>query len=59
MNEAREKLIDAVIEQMKNGMEMGDYEAIVELLNAVPEANLKGYLPELSGEDESTEGEEA
>ena len=46
MTEDRVKLIDAVIEQLKNDIEMGDYEAIVELLNALPTANLKGYLPE-------------
>ena len=46
MTEDREKLIDSVIEQLKNDIEMGDYEAIVELLNALPTANLKGYLPE-------------
>ena len=46
MTEDREKLIDSVIEQLKNDIEMGDYEAIVELLNALPAANLKGYLPE-------------
>jgi hypothetical protein len=46
MTEDREKLITAVIEQMKNDIEWGDYTAIAELLNTVPDANLKGYLSE-------------
>ena len=45
MNENRANLIDAVIEQIKNDMEVADYAAIVELLNALPEKNLREYLP--------------
>ena len=50
MNEKQEQLLDAVFEQIKKDLESGDCTALFELLNAVPEKNLKGYLPELSGE---------
>ena len=44
--EDREKLIVAVIKQMKEDLEWGDYTAIAELLSTVSDTNLKGYLPE-------------
>jgi hypothetical protein len=38
-------LIDEVINQIKNDFEIGDYTAIVELLNSAPRQNLMAYLP--------------
>ena len=40
------ELIDAVIEQIKDGVNNGDVTAIEELLRFVPEINLIGFLPE-------------
>jgi hypothetical protein len=59
MNEAREKLIDAVIQQIMLDFCNGDYRDIATLLSPLSDRQLKDYVPELSGEDESTEGEEA
>jgi len=59
MNEAREKLIDAAIQQILLDAADGDYHPIAELLRPVSDRQLKNYVPELSGEDESTEGETA
>lgn len=42
----KEHLIDAAIAQIKKDLEMGDTTAIAELLQAVPEENLKAFLPE-------------
>ena len=44
--DAKQKLIDAVIEQIKEDVASGDLTAVDELLTFVPEKNLKGYLPE-------------
>lgn len=41
-----ENLIDLVLEQISKDIESGDLTAIEELLKAVPEENLKGYLSE-------------
>ena len=41
-----QELIDAVIERMKQDIQVGDWTAIDELLTFVPERNLIGYLPE-------------
>ena len=42
----KEKLIDAVITDLKNGFEMGDYTVLGELLEMLPEENLIKSLPE-------------
>lgn len=42
----KEKLVDAVIEDLKNGFEMGDYTVLGELLEMLPEENLIHSLPE-------------
>ena len=42
----REELIDAVIEQIQQDVKNADYTAIEELLNFVPETNLKSFLSE-------------
>jgi len=52
MNEAREKLIDAAIQQILLDAADGDYHPIAELLRPVSDRQLKDYVPELSGEDE-------
>jgi len=52
MNEAREKLIDAVIQQIMLDAADGDHTPIAELLRPVSDRQLKDYVPELSGEDE-------
>jgi hypothetical protein len=39
-------LIDAVLEQVKTDIAMGDLKAIEGLLMACPEEHLLGYLPE-------------
>lgn len=41
-----QKLIDRVIEQIKNDIAEGDVTALDELLTFVPKENLIGYLPE-------------
>lgn len=41
-----QELIDKVLEQIAKDIEDGDLTGIEELLKAVPEANLKAYLPE-------------
>ena len=41
-----EELIDAVIEEMKEQIEIGDWTAIAELLTFVPKENLVGFLAE-------------
>lgn len=47
MAEYREELIDAVIEQMRRDLEVGDASAIYELLsNHVPIKSLESFLPE-------------
>jgi len=43
-----EKLLDLVTEQIKIDIENEDTTAIYELLNFVPEENLKGFLSEES-----------
>jgi hypothetical protein len=43
----REELIDAVIEQIQQDVKNADYTAIEELLNFVPETNLKSFLSEV------------
>jgi hypothetical protein len=42
----REELNDAVIEQIQQDVRNQDFTAIEELLNFVPEANLKSFLSE-------------
>ena len=42
----REELIDAVIEQIQQDVKNADFTAIEELLNFVPETNLKSFLSE-------------
>ena len=42
----RVELIDAVIEQIQQDVKNADYTAIEELLNFVPETNLKSFLSE-------------
>ena len=49
---SKEKLIDAVIEQMKLDIEAKDWTAIAELLASAPEDALKAYLPEFAGQYE-------
>ena len=49
-------LIDLVIEQIKNDFELGDYEAIVELLKYVPMKNLTAYLPEEENQEIDLDG---
>jgi hypothetical protein len=44
--ELKQKLIEAVVEQIKMDIEMGDVEAIEELLRFCPTKNLVNYLPE-------------
>jgi hypothetical protein len=39
-------LIDRVIEEIKNDIINGDYEALDELLQSIPKENLIWYLPE-------------
>jgi hypothetical protein len=43
----REELIDAVIEQIQQDVKNADFTAIEELLNFVPETNLKSFLSEV------------
>ena len=40
------KLIGAVIAQIMEDIRNGEFSAIGELLNYIPEKNLQGYLPE-------------
>ena len=42
-----EQLIDALIEQIKQDVKNQDFTAIEELLNFVPETNLKSFLSEV------------
>jgi len=42
----REKLVDRVIEQMREDFELHDLTAVAELLSFCPEENLRGYLSE-------------
>jgi hypothetical protein len=42
----KQQLIDLVIEEIKKDIASGDVTALDELLSAVPEEYLKGYLPE-------------
>ena len=44
--EDMDKLVDSVIEQIKEDINCGDLTAIDELLRFVPKENLIGYLPE-------------
>lgn len=46
-----EKLIDAVIEEMKKQIDVGDWTAIDELLRFVPRENLVNFLPEEDWKD--------
>jgi|TARA_B110000285_G_scaffold63028_1_gene72438 hypothetical protein len=46
MSKTQQKLIDAVLEQIKEDVELGDVTAIEELLTFVTWDKLKGYLPE-------------
>ncbi len=41
-----QELIDKVLEQIKEDVSLGDLTAVEELIKAVPEENLKAYLPE-------------
>lgn len=41
-----QELLDAVLEQIRRDVEIGDFSCIEELLKFVPEENLKAYLPE-------------
>lgn len=45
-NKADKELLNKVVEQIKLDLELGDLEAVYELLNFVPIKNLQGYLPE-------------
>ena len=54
-----DKLIDAVIAQMKTDIEAGDWTAIAELLAQAPQDALKAFLPEFAGMYESNQGETA
>ena len=45
-NELEDKLIDAVIDQIKSDIANGDETAIIELLWSTPVKNLIAYLPE-------------
>ena len=49
----KEELLRRVVLQLKEDIEMGECEAIEELLKCLSDEALKGYLPEFSGEDES------
>ena len=46
MSKTQQKLIDAVLEQIKEDVELGDVTAIEELLTFVDHKWLRGYLPE-------------
>lgn len=54
-----DKLIDAVIAQMKTDIEANDWTAIAELLAQAPQDALKAFLPEFAGMYESNQGETA
>jgi hypothetical protein len=45
----KEKLINAVIEQIKTDIENGDLTAIAEMLERLPRETLAAYLPEEGG----------
>ena len=47
MTTQKQKVIDAVIEQIKQDVHTGDYTAIEELLKALPVKTLQSYLPEI------------
>ena len=47
MTTQKQKVIDAVIEQIKQDVHTGDYTAIEELLKALPVQTLQSYLPEI------------
>ena len=42
----RKDLIEAAVDTIINDCRMGDFEAIYELLDRVPEDALEGFLPE-------------
>lgn len=42
----RQRLIDAVLEQIKSDIERGDVTAIEELIRELPTQNLINFLPE-------------
>jgi hypothetical protein len=42
----KQQLIDAVIEEIKNDVQYGDFTAIEELLKFCPVPNLISYLPD-------------
>ncbi len=46
MEDLKEKLLEAVIDQIKFDFLNGNYEAVDELLNFIPKENLIGFLPE-------------
>jgi hypothetical protein len=43
----KQELIDEVIEQIKYDIEIGDVEALDELLKVIPNSNLAAYLPDI------------
>ena len=48
-----QELMDEVIVQIKRDCDMGDYTAIEELLQSCPEANLRGFLSDISSPESS------
>lgn len=46
IDELKYKLIEEVVNQIKEDIENGDVEAVEELLSFCPVTNLIGYLPE-------------
>lgn len=42
-----DKLLDSVLEQIRLDVEVGDYTAIIELLQYLPRDKLVAYLPEV------------
>jgi len=53
-----QKLIDAVIEDLKTQFEVGDYTVLEELLTFVPDSALVNSLPEERWEEFTESGEE-
>lgn len=45
MHEVTDTLMDSVLEQIRLDVEVGDYTAILELLQYVPKDKLIGFLP--------------
>jgi len=46
MNDKKQRVIDAVIEDLKKSFDIGDYTVLEELLSFIPNDKLIGALPE-------------